>query len=78
MDSPTRPFREDPHTLLRNLENKSEINRAELELVSLRRPKHYSIKTARQPDPQDTYLSLYRKLHQEKVFKEKNDTELTS
>jgi hypothetical protein len=81
MERQTRYFKDDPHTLLRNLENKSEINRAEVELISQRRPKHYSIKPARQGhdhDHQETYLSLYRRLKHEKVFKEKNDTELTS
>jgi hypothetical protein len=47
MDRQLAHFKDDPHTLLRNLENKSEINRAELELLSQRRPKHYSIKPNR-------------------------------
>jgi len=63
MDRQSGHFKEDPHTLLRNIENKSEINRAEVELLSQRRPKHYSIRTTRQPqDHQETYLSVYNRL----------------
>jgi len=35
-------YRDDPLTKLKNIENKSEMNRAEVELLSLRKPKRYA------------------------------------
>lgn len=63
--------KEDPHTQLRNIENKSEMNRAEVELQILRKPKRYNIRTQRNHEEQgrESYQLIYKQFRQEKPFK---------
>lgn len=61
-DSHRHKFQEDPLTKLKNIENRSEINRACVELVAQRRPKRYSSNSHKPVDSnsKESYLSIYR------------------
>jgi len=64
-------FKEDPITNLKNLENRSEANRASCELLAQRKPKKYSGNTARNKDGQDDkrdYLKIYKEITPQKYF----------
>lgn len=60
-------FQEDPLTKLKNIENRSEINRACLELVAQRRPKRYSnYQKPTDSNSKESYLSIYRQFQLQK------------
>lgn len=65
-------------TKLKNIENKSEINRAVVELMIQRRPKRYNGPQHKEEQQQENYIDIYKKLKAEKIFKEHKETEFNS